>query len=201
MSSLQKGEDVLVHAGASGVGLAAIQIAKTIGARNVYVTAGSEDKIRFCESVGATRGINYKACDWASEVCGALPFVIATEKIPQLEKITGGAGVNVIMDFIGAPYFSSNLRSLQRDGRLVLQGFMGGSKCKDLDIGALLFKRLKVEGSTLRSRSLAYQSELVQSFVNSGYLDQLVDGVLNEKKDDKGHHLAIHKVSMRHMFS
>lgn len=68
LSNLQKGEDVLVHAGASGVGLAAIQIAKSRGAQHVYVTAGSEDKCRFCESVGATKGINYKACDWSQEV-------------------------------------------------------------------------------------------------------------------------------------
>ena len=68
LSKLQKGEDVLVHAGASGVGLAAIQLAKSMGARRVYVTAGSEEKIKFCESVGAAKGINYKACDWAEEV-------------------------------------------------------------------------------------------------------------------------------------
>jgi NADPH:quinone reductase-like Zn-dependent oxidoreductase len=65
---LQKGEDVLVHAGASGVGLAAIQLAKSMGANKVYITAGSEEKIKFCESVGAEKGINYKASDWAEEV-------------------------------------------------------------------------------------------------------------------------------------
>jgi NADPH:quinone reductase-like Zn-dependent oxidoreductase len=68
LSSLQKGEDVLIHAGASGVGLAAIQIARSMGANKVYVTAGSQEKIDFCVSVGATAGINYKASDWAKEV-------------------------------------------------------------------------------------------------------------------------------------
>lgn len=178
LSSLQKGEDVLIHAGASGVGLAAIQLARAIGARNVYVTAGSEDKIKFCESVGATKGINYKACDWAQE----------------LAKLTDKAGVNVIMDFIGAPYFSSNLQSLQRDGRLVLQGAMGGTKCKELDMGALIFKRLKVEGSTLRSRSLAYQSNLVQDFVRANGLQRIIDGINSETSQEQGHHLAIHRV-------
>lgn len=72
LSNLQKGEDVLVHAGASGVGLAAIQLAKSMGANKVYVTAGSEEKIKFCESVGAEKGINYKASDWAEEVSGSL---------------------------------------------------------------------------------------------------------------------------------
>lgn len=68
LSNLKPGDDVLIHAGASGVGLAAIQTARSIGARNVYVTAGSEEKIKFCESVGATKGINYKACHWATAV-------------------------------------------------------------------------------------------------------------------------------------
>lgn len=68
LSSMQKDDDVLVHAGASGVGLAAIQLAKSRGARNVYVTAGTPDKCSFCESIGATKAINYKASDWAEEV-------------------------------------------------------------------------------------------------------------------------------------
>lgn len=178
LSNLQKGEDVLIHAGASGVGLAAIQISRSIGAKDVYVTAGSNEKCQFCKSVGATEGINYKACDWQIE----------------LAKFTKEQGVDVIMDFIGAPYFGPNLASLKRDGRLVMQGGMGGTKVKEVDIGALIFKRLKIEGSTLRSRSLDYQSSLVQDFVKYGGIDMIVKGVESEGKDDQGHHLAIHKV-------
>ncbi|UZJ53424.1 hypothetical protein CBS101457_002744 [Exobasidium rhododendri] len=178
LSSLQKGEDLLVHAGASGVGLAAIQIAKSMGANKVYVTAGSEEKIKFCESVGAEKGINYKASDWAEE----------------LSKLTDGKGVNVIMDFIGAPYLVSNISSLAKDGRLVLQGFMGGIKVNEFNMGPLLAKRLKIEGSTLRSRDLEYQSDLVQEFIKFGGVDNIVAGIKQESKGKKGHHLAIHKV-------
>lgn len=98
------------------------------------------------------------------------------------------------MDFVGAPYLPSNLASLARDGRLVLQGFMGGMKVPNFDMGPLLFKRLKIEGSTLRSRDLEYQSNLVQSFVESGGLASIVSGIKQESKGDEGHHLAIHKV-------
>jgi putative PIG3 family NAD(P)H quinone oxidoreductase len=185
LSNLQKGEDVLVHAGASGVGLAAIQIAKSIGANKVYVTAGSEEKIKFCESIGAEKGINYKSSDWAEE----------------LSKLTDGKGVNVIMDFVGAPYLEKNLSSLARDGRLVLQGFMGGMSLKEFNMGPLLFKRLKVEGSTLRSRDLKYQSDLVQSFLKAGFLDSIVGGIKKESKEDKGHHLVIHKVNIHYAFN
>lgn len=108
--------------------------------------------------------------------------------------MTDGKGVNVIMDFIGAPYLISNLNSLAVQGRLVLQGFMGGSKVKDFDMGPLLFKRLKIEGSTLRSRTLDYQSKLVQDFVKSNGLQSIIDGVKQESKSESGHHLAIHKV-------
>lgn len=68
ISETQKGDDLLIHAGASGVGLAAIQIARDIGVNKIYVTAGSDEKIKFCESIGATKGINYKTSDWAEEV-------------------------------------------------------------------------------------------------------------------------------------
>lgn len=178
LSNLEKGQDALIHAGASGVGLAAIQIARAIGAKDVYVTAGSSEKCDFCKSIGATEGINYKACDWQTE----------------LAKLTKEQGVDVIMDFIGAPYFGPNLASLKRDGRLVMQGGMGGTKVKEVDVGAIIYKRLKIEGSTLRSRSLEYQSSLVQEFVKFGGLEMIVNGVKSENKDDQGHHLAIHKV-------
>lgn len=108
--------------------------------------------------------------------------------------MTSENGVNVILDFIGAPYLASNLASLARDGRLVLQGFMGGMKVKEFEMGPLLFKRLKIEGSTLRSRDLQYQSQLVQDFVKAGGVERIVDGIKSESEKDKGHHLAIHQI-------
>lgn len=176
ISDMKSGEDVLIHAGASGVGLAAIQLAKAFGAKNIYVTAGSEEKIKFCEGLGATKGFNYKTQDWGTE----------------LAKATDKQGVDVIMDFIGAPYYESNIASLKRDGRLVFLAFMGGSKTS-VDLAQLLFKRLHLEGTTLRSRSLEYQSSLVQAFVKSGALQKLVDGVGKEEAEGQ-HRIQIHKV-------
>lgn len=176
LGTLQPGEDVLVHAGASGVGLAAIQLAKAHGARHVYVTAGSPEKIAFCKELGATDGFNYKEGSWKD----------------ALMKATDGNGVDVIMDFIGAPYFHDNLASLKRDGRLTMQGFMGGTKVQEVNLATLLAKRLRIEGSTLRSRSLAYQSKLVQDFFHSGGLESIVRGV--EGNGSGGTRLVVHDV-------
>ncbi|GAK62544.1 quinone oxidoreductase [Moesziomyces antarcticus] len=179
---LKQGEDVLIHAGASGVGLAAIQLARAFGANKIYVTAGSQEKIQICEDIGADKGFNYKAGDWAEE----------------LAKHTGAQGpagsVDVIVDFVGAPYFTNNLNSLKRDGRMVLLAFMGGAKVKEIVLAQLLFKRLRVEGSALRSRSLEYQSKLVQGFVKENGLERLIAGA---RPDSSGKHhskLIIHKV-------
>ncbi|KAK0549167.1 hypothetical protein OC846_004186 [Tilletia horrida] len=175
LNNIQKGDDVLIHAGASGVGLAAIQLARDFGANKVFVTAGSQDKVDFCKSVGADAGINYKNTptgNWADE----------------LKELTGGKGVDVIMDFIGASYFRANLDSLKLDGRMTLQGFMGGTQLGDkFDISIILGKRLTVRGSTLRSRSLEYQSNLVQAFLKEGILDKCIHA---EKSQ---HKLVIHK--------
>ncbi|CAO1635208.1 unnamed protein product [Parajaminaea phylloscopi] len=177
IANVQKGEDVLIHAGASGVGLAAIQLAKVFGARQIYCTAGSPEKIATCEKLGATKGFNYKAGDWGEE----------------LAQATNKGGVDVIMDFIGAPYIDNNIRSLKRDGRLVFLAFMGGAKVPQFDLAQLLFKRLRLEGTTLRSRSLDYQSDLVQGFLATGVLEKLADVTSHESKGDE-HHIQIHDV-------
>ncbi|KAK0529770.1 hypothetical protein OC835_004229 [Tilletia horrida] len=175
LSNVQPGDDVLIHAGASGVGLAAIQLARDFGAKDVYVTAGSQEKIDFCKSLGATDGINYKnVSNWADE----------------LRKLTDGKGVDVIMDFLGASYFRANLDSLKVDGRMTLQGLMGGINLADgFDISAILGKRLTIRGSMLRSRSLEYQSDLVQAFLKEGVLDKCTHSEAERK-----HKLVIHKV-------
>ncbi|PWN86800.1 NADPH2:quinone reductase, partial [Acaromyces ingoldii] len=181
LAAISEGDSILVHAGASGVGLAAIQLVRLLGAAKVYVTAGSAEKCALCERLGADLAINYKEVDWAEE----------------LAKRTGGRGVDVIVEFIGAGYFKQNLASLSRDGTLVLLGIMGGTEVQDVDIGLILYKRLRIQGSTLRSRSLAYQSSLVQDFLASGTPDRLVEG-LDPQSDSAGQQILIHKIYSWH---
>ncbi|PKI83210.1 hypothetical protein MVES_002858 [Malassezia vespertilionis] len=160
IGELKRGEDVLVHAGASSVGLAAIQLAKNAGANRIYVTAGTAGKMDTCKSLGATDAFNYKEENWKD----------------ALMRATDNKGVDIIMDFVGAPYFANNIASLKLDGRLIIQGLMGGYNVQDCNIVPILLKRLRIEGSTLRSRGLEYQSMLVQDFFHGGGLDAIVHG-------------------------
>jgi putative PIG3 family NAD(P)H quinone oxidoreductase len=146
LGGLKEGETVLIHAAASGVGTAGIQMARETGAR-VLVTAGSADKIQRCVELGATAGCNYKERDFAEWV----------------KEVTNGQGVDVIEDFIGAAYWEQNLRSLKTGGRLVLVGLMGGVKI-EANLGLLMTKRLQVFGSVLRSRPLADKIAITQRF-------------------------------------
>lgn len=143
LAKLQKEERVLIHAGASGVGTAAIQLAKALRAE-AWVTA-SAGKHAACRALGARLAIDYKEQNFAEVV----------------EEKTKGAGVNVIIDFIGADYWQQNLKSLAMDGRLVMLAFLGGVKT-EANLAPLLRKRISVFGSTLRSRSLAYQAALTK---------------------------------------
>ncbi|HEY8393937.1 MAG TPA: NAD(P)H-quinone oxidoreductase [Thermaerobacter sp.] len=144
---LQAGERVLVHAGASGVGTAAIQLARDAGAE-VLVTAGSEAKLEACRSLGASHAFNYKDGPFA----------------PRVLEATGGRGVDLVLDFVGAPYWEQNLECLATDGRLVLIATMGGGVLERCDLRRLLAKRLQVTGTTLRSRSPEYKARLTQEF-------------------------------------
>ncbi|SFI86073.1 NAD(P)H-quinone oxidoreductase [Thermoflavimicrobium dichotomicum] len=164
---VQPGETVLIHAGASGVGSAAIQLAKSIGAYSI-VTVGSEKKKEFCLNLGANHAINYKQG----------PF------LPEVMKYTDGKGVHLILDFVGAPYWEQNLESLQTDGRLVLIGTLGGTKLKETSIQKILMKRLQITGTTLRSRSVDYKAHLTKDFAayalplfESGELKPVIDRI------------------------
>lgn len=152
---------MLWHAGASSVSICGIQLAKAEGAKAIYATAGSQEKCDFLVSeLGVTAAFNYKTQDWAAE----------------LTKVTDGAGVDLIVDFVGANYFQGNLDVAARDGRIVILGMMSGQKLQNgVDISGLLFKRLRVEGSTLRSRELEYQRKLRDSLVKH-VLPRLKDG-------------------------
>jgi NADPH:quinone reductase len=134
--ALQPGEAALFHGGSSGIGTTAIQLAAARGAK-VFATAGSDEKCRACERLGATRAINYQSDDF----------------VEAIMKLTGGRGVDLILDIIGAGYLARNLRALAMDGRLVQIGLMGGSE-STLDLRRILARRLTITGSTLRPRSV-----------------------------------------------
>lgn len=146
LADLQIGESVLIHAGASGVGTAAIQLAVQKGAK-VFITA-SALKHQLCYDLGASNCIDYKTEDFASSI----------------QELTDGKGVNVIIDFLAAPYFQSNLNSLQRDGRLIMLALMGGIMADQVNLTSILTKRIQIIGSTLRSRNLSYKIALTQAF-------------------------------------
>jgi putative PIG3 family NAD(P)H quinone oxidoreductase len=132
----RSGDTVLIHGGTSGIGTTAIQLASTLGAR-VYATAGSDEKARACEALGALRGINYRTEDFVEAVLTG----------------TGGRGADVILDMIGGDYFERNLKAAAVEGRLVIIAMLGGARA-ELKLNVLLTKRLTVTGSTLRSRTV-----------------------------------------------
>ena len=176
LGRLQSGETVLIHAGASGIGTAAIQLARAAGAR-VLVTAGSDEKVARCRELGAEVAINYRRESFRERVAGA----------------TGGRGANIILDFVGAPYWDDNLASLALDGRLALIGFLGGSRGQ-IDIGPLMGKRLNVFGTTLRRTPLRQKialTEAVAAFAlprfESGELHPVIDTVLPLEQAAEAH--------------
>jgi NADPH:quinone reductase len=133
---LQAGQTVLVHGGSSGIGTTAIQLASAAGA-TVLATAGSPEKCEACERLGAAHAINYRTTDFARSV----------------GELTSGRGVDVILDIVGGDYFPKNVDCLALEGRLVQIGLLGGAKA-DVNLSALMRKRLTITGSTLRIRSV-----------------------------------------------
>jgi len=152
ISNISKGDDVLIHAGASGVTVAGIQLAHLYGASKIITTVSSEEKTKFVKSLpngGPTHAINYKTHDFAEEV----------------KKVTEGKGVEILVDYIGQSYFARNMDSLAKDGQMVLLAFLSGAELpKGVSLAPILFKRLRIQGSTLRSRSPEYQAELLARF-------------------------------------
>jgi len=174
---LAAGELALIHGGASGVGTAAIQIARALGAR-VACTVGDDAKIDRCRALGAELVINYKQRDFASDIAG-----------------WSSAGVSLVLDIIGRDYFERNLSVLSSRGRLVCIATMSGAKV-ELDIGVLMRKRLSVIGSVLRGRSIAEKGELVREFSDrflalfeSGVVTPIVDSVFPFDKVEDAHTL------------
>jgi NADPH:quinone reductase len=141
-AKLAAGETLLVQGGSSGIGVTAIQLARALGHR-VFVTAGSEDKCRACEALVAERGINYRTED----------FVAVTK------ELTGGKGVDVILDMVGGDYVPRELKALATDGRLSIIAFLGGTTTT-LDMGDILYRRLTITGSTLRPRTVEFKTSI-----------------------------------------
>jgi NADPH2:quinone reductase len=141
-ATLGRGETLLVQGGSSGIGTTAIQLAAALGHR-VFATAGTDEKCRACEQLGAERGINYRSEDFVEVV----------------KSLTGGRGVDVILDMVGGDYVPRELKALADDGRLSIIAFLGGTKAT-LDMSDILYRRLTITGSTLRPRSVAFKTSV-----------------------------------------
>lgn len=142
---LQAGETLLIQGGTSGIGVTAIQMAKALGAR-VIATAGSDDKCAACLALGADHAINYKTQDFVAAVA----------------DLTGGQGVNVVLDMVAGAYVAREIDCLAEDGRLVIIAVQGGVKA-EFNAGMVLRKRLTITGSTLRPRPIAFKTAIAQS--------------------------------------
>jgi len=140
--ALQPGESFLVQGGSSGIGTTAIQLVKAFG-HPVYATAGSPEKCAACEALGADRAINYKTEDF----------------VAVLKEVTGGRGVDVILDMVAGDYTPRELKALADDGRLVLIAFLGGAKSQ-VNMAEVMQRRLVITGSTLRPRSVAFKAAI-----------------------------------------
>jgi NADPH2:quinone reductase len=141
----KSGDNVLIHGGTSGIGTAAIQLAAAFGAR-VYATAGSADKARACEKLGAVRGIDYKSEDF----------------VAVIREDTKGYGIDVTLDIVGGSYVQRNLDIAAVEGRVVCISMLGGSRA-EINLNAILPKRLTLTGSTLRARTIAQKAAVAQA--------------------------------------
>lgn len=175
---LKPHESLLVHGGTSGIGVATIQMAKALGS-TVYVTAGSGEKCKFCETLGATRAINYK-----------------TESFKEvIRQLTEGKGVNMILDMIGAEYFAGNIQSLADDGRLVQISTMKGKEAT-VDLSLVMRKRLAITGSTLRNRNTTFKSAIatkleanIWPLLASGEIKPIIYAVFPAEQAAKAHEM------------
>lgn len=140
-------ETLLVQGGTSGIGVTAIQLAAALG-HKVYATAGSDEKCRACEQIGAARAINYKTEDF----------------VQVIQEITAERGVDVVLDMVAGDYVNRELSCLADDGRIVIIALLGGAK-STLDVGAILRRRLTVTGSTLRARSVEFKHAIAQKLL------------------------------------
>ena len=175
---LQKGETILIHGGSSGIGTTAIQLCHQFGAR-IISTAGSDEKCAVCKSLGADHVINYKTQDFEAET----------------KAITGGKGANVILDMVGGNYIQKNINCLALEGRLIQIAFLQSS-INQLDLMAVMTKRLTITGSTLRPRTVEQKGEIARALskeiwplFNDKKIKVLVDTVLPLSRASYAHAL------------
>ena len=175
---LQKGETILIHGGSSGIGTTAIQLCHQFGAR-IISTAGSDEKCAVCKSLGADHVINYKTQDFEAET----------------KAITGGKGANVILDMVGGNYIQKNINCLALEGRLIQIAFLQSS-ISQLDLMAVMTKRLTITGSTLRPRTVEQKGEIARALskeiwplFNDKKIKVLVDTVLPLSRASDAHAL------------
>lgn len=164
IGNLQAQDKALIHAGASGVGLAALQLCKLKGIATA-TTASSEDKLAQCRDMGANLTINYKEQDFAAVL-----------------KDTWPEGVNFVLDFVAGDYLNRNLKVLAQDGHIVYLAMLAGRFADKLDMALMLGKRARIQGSTLRNRSDAYKADLIRDFCEHG-LPGFDDGTLTGNVD------------------
>lgn len=156
---LKAGETVLIHGGSSGIGTTAIQLAKSKGAK-VLVTVGNEEKAKACAGLGADRAINYREEDY----------------VAVAKEMTGGNGVDVVLDMVGGDYVARNLQALREDGRHISIAFLRGAKV-ELDLRAVMVRRITMMGSTLRPQSVEAKSAIADSLTRD-VLPLLADGTV-----------------------
>ncbi|TVR27251.1 MAG: NAD(P)H-quinone oxidoreductase [Balneolaceae bacterium] len=178
LAELDEGETILIHAGASGVGTAAIQLADQLKNARIVVTAGSDEKLQLCRSLGARLLINYKRQNHSDII----------------EAELGKNSVNVIIDFVGSPYWHDNLKVMAMDSRLVYLAMLGGAKVEKMSIVPILSKRLTIKGSTLRNRNTAYKARLTKEFYSNTInlfknvkLRPIIDSVYDWRDVEKAH--------------
>ncbi len=178
LGSLSDDQYVLIHAGASGVGTAAIQLAAQLKNAHVCTTSGSKRKQELCATLGSEISINYNEHNFADVI----------------EDRLGKERINLIIDFIGKPYWDQNIQLLAMDGCLVFLAMMGGAAIENISLVPILRKRLSIEGSTLRNRPTAYKEKLTKEFAESSIdlfqnekLKPVIDSVYDWKDVESAH--------------
>ena len=178
-ANLQPGEKVILHAGASGVGTAAIQLCRSFGSAT-FITAGSDEKIRSCIELGADAGFNRHQGSF----------------LEKAKEFAGDGGVNVVLDPVGGAYLKENLKLLALNGRLVLIGLMGGARA-EIDLAVLMMKRIRVIGSTLRARPTSEKTQVMNQLfekvwpkIESGEIRPIIDATFPIEKVVEAHDLV-----------
>ena len=178
VGDMQPGQTVLIHAGASGVGQSAIQVAKVAGASKIFTTAGTDEKCELCKSLEAGFAINYRTSDF----------------VEVIQEVTNGRGVDFIVDLVGRDYWHKNIRVAAMDSRIVIVALMSGSQIDNFNMRDLLNKRICLMTTTLRTRNAEYQRRLRDSFVEkmmphlaSGKVKAVVDKVYDWTEVSNAH--------------